>query len=318
MTSRALLVTGATGKQGSAVINALLNANAPFEILALTRNPQSASAQRLLQQSPEIKLVTGDFSAIDDVFRTAKEASTAPLWGVFSVQVCNFVPLRIANVHANPDVQAVGKNEEAEGRRLVDAAIEHRIKHFVYTSADRGTRSNSDPTNVPHFITKYNIEQHLFTKSSVSNMTWTILRPVAFFENLTPDFFGKVFGSSMQVLGKKLQMIATSDVGWFATQAFLKADQEEYRNKSMGLAGDELDFLEMKDIFEKKTGEPLPATYPFVAKFIQFLSHDFGSMFKWFGNEGFGVDIASIRRNNPIMKDFGTWLETESAWKTKA
>jgi uncharacterized protein YbjT (DUF2867 family) len=217
--------------------------------------------------------------------------------------------------YANSGIQTVGKNEEAEGRRLVDAAIEHKIKHFVYTSADRGARSNSDPTNVPHFITKYNIEQHLFTKASVSDMSWTILRPVAFFENLTPDFFGKVFGSSMQVLGKKLQMIATSDVGWFAAQAFLKADLEEYRNKSMGLAGDELDFAEMQSIFEKKTGEPLPVTYPFVAKFIQFLSHDFGSMFKWFGKEGFGVDVASVRRKNPDMRDFGAWLETESAWK---
>jgi hypothetical protein len=84
---RALLITGATGKQGGSVINALLKANAPFEILALTRNAQSASAQRLLKKSPKIKLVTGDFNALDDVFRKAKEASSAPIWGVFSVTV---------------------------------------------------------------------------------------------------------------------------------------------------------------------------------------------------------------------------------------
>jgi uncharacterized protein YbjT (DUF2867 family) len=87
MTSRALLITGATGKQGGSVINALLKADAPFEILAVTRNAQSASAQKLLQKSPKIKLVTGDFSAIDEIFRKAKEASSAPIWGVFSVQV---------------------------------------------------------------------------------------------------------------------------------------------------------------------------------------------------------------------------------------
>jgi uncharacterized protein YbjT (DUF2867 family) len=84
---RALLITGATGKQGGSVINALLKANAPFEILALTRNAQSASAQKLLKKSPKIKLVTGDFNALDDVFRKAKEASSAPIWGVFSVTV---------------------------------------------------------------------------------------------------------------------------------------------------------------------------------------------------------------------------------------
>jgi uncharacterized protein YbjT (DUF2867 family) len=87
MASRALLITGATGKQGGSLVNALLKANAPFEILALTRNAQSASAQKLLQKSSKIKLVTGDFNAIDDIFRQAKKASTAPIWGVFSVQV---------------------------------------------------------------------------------------------------------------------------------------------------------------------------------------------------------------------------------------
>lgn len=217
--------------------------------------------------------------------------------------------------HANQYQQTVGKHEETEGKRLVDAAVKHKVSHFVYTSADRGVNADSDPTNVPHFIAKYNVEQHLSKNAASNGMTWTILRPVAFFENLTPDFFGKVFGSSMHILVKKLQMIATSDIGWFATQAFLKADQEDYRNKSIGLAGDELSFAEMKRIFEERTGEALPTTYTFMAKLIQWLAHDFGSMFKWFDNVGFGVDVASLRERNPGIKDFGTWLETESAWK---
>ena len=87
MAFRSLLISGATGKQGGSVINALLKVDAPFEILALTRNAQSPSAQKLLKKSPKIKLVTGDFNAIDDIFRKAKEASSAPIWGVFSVQV---------------------------------------------------------------------------------------------------------------------------------------------------------------------------------------------------------------------------------------
>jgi hypothetical protein len=88
MASRALLITGATGKQGGSVVNALLEANSPFEILAVTRNAQSASAQKLLHKSPKIKLITGDFKAIDDIFRQAKAATSSPIWGVFSVQVC--------------------------------------------------------------------------------------------------------------------------------------------------------------------------------------------------------------------------------------
>ena len=87
MAARALLITGATGKQGGSVVDALLKANASFEILAVTRDTQSKASQSLLQKSPKIKLVTGNLDAIDDVFQKAREATKTPIWGVFSVQV---------------------------------------------------------------------------------------------------------------------------------------------------------------------------------------------------------------------------------------
>jgi len=180
-------------------------------------------------------------------------------------------------------------------------------------------KSDTEATHVPHFITKFNIEQHLFAKAKGSNMSWTVLRPVAFFDNLTPDFFGKVFTASMLLrLGearKKLQMIATSDVGFFAAQAFINADAAEFKNTSIALAGDELNLKEMRMVFEQKTGKKLPVTYVFVARIINWMSKELGYMFKWFEDVGFGVDIASLKKRNPDMKDFGTWLETESAWK---
>lgn len=114
---------------------------------------------------------------------------------------------------------------------------------------------------------------------------------------------------------KKLKLIATSDVGHFVAQAFINADAMEYKNRSMSLAGDELTFGEMKAMFEKKTGETLPTTYAWIAGVIQWMSKDFGYMMKWMRTDGFGVDVANMRKKNPDMKDFETWLETESAWK---
>lgn len=87
MASRAVLITGATGKQGGAVIDALLKANAPYEILALTRDAQSPSSTKLARKSPNIKLISGNLDVVDDVFKKIKEATKAPVWGVFSVQV---------------------------------------------------------------------------------------------------------------------------------------------------------------------------------------------------------------------------------------
>ena len=85
--SKAILVTGATGKQGGALVNALLASNADFQILAVTRDTQSASATKLAQKSPKIKLVSGNLDNPDDIFKRAKEIASVPVWGVFSVQV---------------------------------------------------------------------------------------------------------------------------------------------------------------------------------------------------------------------------------------
>jgi uncharacterized protein YbjT (DUF2867 family) len=84
---RTILVTGATGNQGGAVVNALLAANADFNILALTRDANSSSSQKLKAKSPAISIVQGDLNDTENVFKTAKAASNQPIWGVFSVQV---------------------------------------------------------------------------------------------------------------------------------------------------------------------------------------------------------------------------------------
>lgn len=85
----ALLITGATGKQGGAVIDGLLAQDADVEILAVTRNTQSPAAQKLAQKSDKVKLVQGDLNNPAGIFENAKKASSLPVWGVFSLQVWN-------------------------------------------------------------------------------------------------------------------------------------------------------------------------------------------------------------------------------------
>lgn len=85
--SRAVLVTGATGKQGGAVVKSLLQAKADFTILAVTRNPNSPAAQKLKSLSSTISLVQGDLGDASAIFKSAKDATPSPIWGVYSVQV---------------------------------------------------------------------------------------------------------------------------------------------------------------------------------------------------------------------------------------
>jgi uncharacterized protein YbjT (DUF2867 family) len=214
------------------------------------------------------------------------------------------------------------QTEERQGKALIDAALANKVSHFVYTSVERGgdAKSGTNPTYVPHFISKHNIEQHLFNKTKGSDMTWTVVRPAAFLDNLVPGFFGKHFATAWKITlapTKKLQVVATSDIGFFAAEAFAKSETQEYRNKTMSLAGDELTFDEFKKVFETTTGQTLPTTFGFVSMFVNWMVKELGIMYRWFSEEGFGVDIASLRQVHPGLKDFETWLRTESAWATR-
>ena len=309
--SKSLLVLGATGKQGKKVIETILKSDskADFTILALTRNPDSASAKALAAKSTIIRLIKGDLEDAPSVFKAASEASgAAGIWGVFSVQ------------QAVQD-GATQERETRQGKAVVDQAIAHNVKVFVYSSVDRGgDKSESNPTYVPHFISKHAIEAYLKSRASETEMQYTILRPVCFMEGLTPDFMGKVMATWLKIglkPSKPLAYVATSDIGFFAGQAFLQPNSPEYKNKAISLAGDELTFGQLSQVFKERLGYEVPTTFEFVARFIKWMVSDLNMMFRWFDEEGMVVDIPKLKKMNPGLKDLGTWLETESGFTKK-
>ncbi|KAK7956422.1 uncharacterized protein PG986_005644 [Apiospora aurea] len=317
---RAILVTGATGKQGSATIDALIASGAldTHTLVAVTRNPASGTAQKLASRG--VQLVQGDLNDVPAIFANVKKqlggGDNAKVWGVFSVQTA-------IGGGASPE------SEERQGKALVDAALANGVAHFVYTSADRGgeARSFSNPTQVPHFVSKYNIEHHLVEQAATaaaasSNgrpaMTWTILRPVAFMENFTVGFGTKIMATGMRVSlnGKPLQLVSARDIGWFAAQAFIRP--EAYAGRSVTLAGDELTLSDLRAVFQQKTGHDMPETFQFVARILFWLSAEFGSMFRWFHDEGFGADFSALRKEHAGLQSWGDWLENESDWVVKS
>ena len=301
-TVRKLVVTGATGKQGGGLISALLEKpNQPFEIYAVTRNPASGSAKRLSDKG--VKIIKGDFDNADEIFKQVGKP-----WGLFSVTM----PLKGAKI------------EEGQGKAMTKAAIGAGVQHIVFTATDRGGQEKSEThaTEIPHFASKYNIEKDIEEKAKESpqGTTWTFLRPVAFYENLSNNFLGKGFVSMWQLNGmdSKLQLISTKDIGKIAAEAFLKADSVEYKNQWISLAGDEITASEAARIFEETTGQKFPTTYAFVARLLKWLLHEqLGLMFNWLGKEGFGTDMGVMKQKYPFLKDFKLWLETESDWAKK-
>ncbi|EOA83980.1 hypothetical protein ACJQWK_00638 [Exserohilum turcicum] len=314
--TKAILVTGATGKQGGAVLDQLASypSNSQFTLLAVTRDVNSGSAKKIVERHPQVKLVQGNLDDPQALFASAKAAlkeaeQEEKIWGVYSVQV------------------SLGKNvthesEVIQGNALIDASIEHGVMHFVYSSVDRGgnERSFENKTPIPHFQSKYEIEQHLLEKAGKNgeNMGWTILRPVAFMDNLTPAFPTKVFLAALRdtLQGKSLQWVSVEDIGLFGARAFI--NNEEWNARAEGLAGSELTMDEMSGCFERVIGTPLPATYGFLGSALMWAVAEVNVMLSWFAAEGYGADIAKLKKEEPKLCDFETWLAERSGWKDQA
>ena len=295
---RSLVVTGATGKQGGALISALLAHNSqPFDIYAVTRSKASGSAQSLASK-PNVKIVEGDFDKPEAVFQQVKN-----VWGVF--------------IMTTPMGKGGAKKEEVQGKAMVQAALDAGAKHIVFTSVDRGSNGDTEPTNIPHFVSKKNIEDDIMSKTKGKDTTWTILRTVAFMDNMSNDLMGRVFTAMWKQNGDtKLQMISSKDIGRVAAEAFLKADSQDYKNKSISIAGDELSSNEAAKTFKDVTGQDIPYAYSFLGSLAKWMmSDELGKMFAWFVTTGFAADVGGVKRKYPFMKDFRAWLEEESAWR---
>ncbi|KAI1060913.1 hypothetical protein LB507_010153 [Fusarium sp. FIESC RH6] len=303
--SRALLITGATGKQGSAVINALLaKDSSDFVLLAATRNKESPSAKKLAAKSSNIKLIEGDLDSIPALFQAAKQAAgSVPIWGVYSVQLSMGKGVTL-------------EGEVRQGKGLVDESIKAGVKHFVYSSVDRGgdEKSWSDATVVPHFKTKFEIEHHLrdSTANGKSSMNWTILRPTAFMENLEPIFATKIFLTMIRdtLKDKPLQWVATEDIGFFAAEAF--NNPEAWSKKAISITGDELTFAQLSEAFEHATGGPAGTTFGILGKALKVGVKELGIMVNWFRDEGYGADLANVRKLNPGTKTMEEWVKTSA------
>lgn len=144
-------------------------------------------------------------------------------------------------------------------------------------------------------------------------MTWTVLRPTAFMDNFEPGMPGKVFASMWAGVGDKpLQLISIRDIGLFAVKAF--ADPERYHEKAISLAGDALTVEQAKEVFRNTMGYDMPVTYRLVGYTAEMVMTEIGKMFRWFKTEGYGADIAGLRREEPRLQDFGTWLRESSGF----
>lgn len=247
---RNLLVAGATGKLGQALIRALLlpttNPEQGWHIYALTRKASSPAAQRLAEKYPSnLTVVEGNLEnreLIGKIFEVLKK--DGGIWGVFCVL-------------AFPGMGVDASGEELQGKNLADISLAYGVQTLVYSSAMRMGPKYEDTLELSHKA-KRNIENHCIELGK-KGLNWTILQPGFFLEN----FDGLIGSIGVAVLKKGLKpetdvaFIGSEDIGNVAAGVF--ANPEKYRHKILAVVGDCCTMSQLEDAHRRATSKPIPA-----------------------------------------------------------
>jgi uncharacterized protein YbjT (DUF2867 family) len=288
-TNQTVLVTGATGRQGGAVIRQLLQRS--WKLRALTRKPSSEASVALKRQG--IEIVPGDLEDPASLPPALKGA-----YGVYSVQ----------------DFWAVGaKREVQQGKNLADAARKAGIEHFVFSSVGGAERNSG----IDHFESKWEVEKHI----RKLGLPATMIRPTGFMENYYIDQVEVALlkGKLMDPIraDKPYQTIATEDIGGFVALAFERP--KEFIGTELEIAGSELTNPQAAEIFSRVLGKRVKFQKLPMPMVRLVLGKEFYQMFRWFNAEGFKANIAELRRKYPEVRlqTLEEWLRAEG-WHKRA
>lgn len=284
-TSNRVLVTGATGQQGGAVARLLLNRG--YQVHALTRKPDSRSAQDLRSRGAIV--TAGDFDRLDTLESAMHAVDTVFAMGT--------------------PYEAGVDTETRQGFALVDAARAAGVKYLVYTSVASANRN----TGIPHFDSKYKVEQHLAT----SGIPHSVLAPVYFRENVLGPWMlpGLKEGRYAMALppGRRLQQVGLGEIAGLA--CLMLEHPERFRGRRIDIAADDLPGEQVAAILTRVTGHAIRYHEVPVEQARKIGGEDFVRMYEWFNKVGYTVEIDSLRREYPDVpwKTYEQWAK-EQDW----
>ncbi|MET8373597.1 NmrA/HSCARG family protein [Micromonospora profundi] len=240
----AVLVIGATGKQGGATARALLDRG--VAVRALVRDPGADNAQALRDRG--VELVTGDLDDPESLFAAADGMD-----GLFSIPY--------------PDVTDMeGDAEVTRGRNVVEAARRAGVSHVVHSSVSGAGEFHR---NQPGWAEGRWDKHYWESKAAIDEMVraggfarWTILKPSTFMENLTgwSYLFGD-WSSGTIITGfaedTRISWVTVDDIGEAAAIAF--TNPEKFAGLDVELASDMLTMTELAAILSEVTGREISA-----------------------------------------------------------
>lgn len=269
--SESILVIGATGTQGGAVADHLLDED--VTVYALTRNAESDAARSLEESGAEV--VEGNLDETDTL-----EAAMDEVEGVFCVT--NF--------------WEHGYDTEVQhGKNAIDAAVKSEVEHFVFSSVGGAERD----TGISHFDSKWEIEQYL----EESGLNATVVRPVFFMQNLEGNR-EEVMGGTLTLAMERhvpLQMLDIDDLGAFVAQIF--TDPERYIGEDFELASDELTLTATAIRMADVTDVDVTAQHVSPADLEEIMEQggeEYRVMFEWFNEHGYESPIDKLQAEHGL------------------
>ena len=280
-----ILVTGATGKQGGATVDALLSAaGQPWRVRALSRDPASPAAKRLAERGVEV--VKGDQENAASL-----DAAVAGAHGVFSIQL-------------SADFAA----ENRQARNLGEAAKRAGVAHIVATLA---AGAGMEDSGLERFESKRSIADYL----KALGIPLTILRPTGFMENFLGSRAAILNGTVTAATAPETHnwYIAVADIGAFAAAAF--AAPQTYAGAEIDLAGDEMTGTALAQVFSDATGRPVAFQQTPRAEMVRTFPAERVALNDWYDRVGYGFDVAALRSRwpSPPLMTLAQWLRTP-AW----
>jgi uncharacterized protein YbjT (DUF2867 family) len=276
--AREILVIGATGSQGRAVVQHLLAAG--MRVRGLTRRPGSAVAQRLTAAGATLCPGNLDLPA-------SVEAAMRGVHGVYLVTEFfkNGIPAEIR-----------------QGRLVVDLCARLGVAHLVHASVNGADRDSG----VPHFESKGVIERHIRTLG----LPATVLRPAIFMEDLTEAQYvpPASWGMMPKLVGpdRPVKWIAVDDIGAAAATVFTR--REEFLGRSIPLVGDVRSMADARALFTRVRGRrPFALPMP-TALFRRLVGEELVLMWRWLATETMDGDPTLTRTLVPELKDMAMWL----------
>jgi uncharacterized protein YbjT (DUF2867 family) len=274
-----VLVTGATGLHGGAVVQALLEAGR--RVRALTRDGTSLRSRWLADRGAEIAV--GDL--LDPGSLIAAMSGIAAVYGVTT-------PF------------AGGQAREIEqGTHIIAAAQQAQVPWLILASVASADRT----TGIPHFESKARIEQQL----RASRVPHTVVAPTYFFENLGDPAAIVASGELSLPLAasRPLQQVALADLG--ALVVALLDRRQEFLGHRVEVAGDEPTPQQMADALSAAGGRPVRYE-PFD---LGGRTGDIAAMYRYLEHTGYQVGIAALRERFPEVAwtSFARWVEQQLA-----